>query len=273
MNRTFVTNSYSRLNIKHPGFRGSEVSFGKSFIRGATPGEADTHGHGTMCAGVVAGNKHGLAPKAKTVGVKISNDQNRAPCDSVVAGIEWVLAQPGSNNMKVINMSQYGFTGLPDVSTAVQAAIRKGLHFVTCSGNWDLDACRIQPTTAQGVISVGSIDGQMKLPTKQTDREGSNRGKCVTIFSAGSRVPTLSTHNLSETYQYFGWGTSFAAPQVAAIMANRLSAVGPQTPAQIKMWLVQTATKGQMQGELYGSPNLIAYSGVGKEILEPVKAE
>lgn len=221
-----------------------------------------------MCSGVVAGTRHGLAPRARTVGVKVSNDQNRAPCDSVVAGIEWILAQPGSNNMKVLSMSQYGFTGLPDVNTAVQTAIARGVHFVVCAGNWDLDACRIQPNYAQGVISVGSIDGNMKLPTRQTDKEGSNRGKCVTIFASGSRVPTLSTKNLSETYQWFGWGTSFAAPQVAAIIANRLSAVGPQTPAQIKDWLVRTATKGQIQGELYGSPNLIAYSGVGKEILE-----
>jgi subtilisin family serine protease len=263
------------VNLKQPGFQGSQVTFGKNFVgwRLGIPrtNDQDNHGHGTMCGGVIAGTKHGLSPEAHMIAVKIADDNNRSACDDVVAGIEWVLAQPGDNGMKVISMSHYGFTGKPDVSTAVSAAVARGLHIVVCAGNDGRDSCQVQPANARGVISVGSVNGFNKLPVKGTtdsggkEVEGSNVGKCITVFAPGTRVPTLSTKNLDPNYRYFSWGTSIAAPQVAALVANRLSAVGPQKPAQIRAWLQETATEGQVQGDILGAPNLIAFNGAGKE--------
>jgi hypothetical protein len=265
------------INTQQPGFQGSNVSFGANFVGSRTIGvkvdNQDNHGHGTMCAGVIAGGLYGLAPDAHTIAVKIADDNNRSACDDVVAGIEWVLTQPGSNSMKVISMSHYGFTGKPDVSAAVSAAIAKGIHFVVCAGNDSKDSCKVQPANAKGVIAVGSINGYNRIPVKGTsdaagkEMESTNIGECITVFAPGTRVPSLSTKNLDPNYQYFSWGTSVAAPQVAAIVANRLSAVGEQTPAQIKAWLQETATKGQIEGDLKGAPNLIAYNGAGDEIL------
>jgi Subtilase family len=268
------------LNLRQPGFKGSEVTFGKNLVHwrfGPKLSDDDLHGHGTMCAGVIAGSKHGLSPKAHTIAVKIADDQNRSACDDVVAGIEWVLEQPGNNNLKVISMSHYGFTGKPDVATAVSATVERGVHFVVCAGNDGRDSCRVQPSSARGVIAVGSINGMNKLPVKGTvdnggrEMESTNIGRCVTVFAPGTRVPTLSTKNLDPNYRYFSWGTSIAAPQVAAIVANRLSAVGAQTPAQMKAWLQETATRGQIDGDLNGAPNLILFNGAGVEILKQTK--
>ncbi|KAF1810962.1 subtilisin-like protein, partial [Eremomyces bilateralis CBS 781.70] len=247
------------INIQHPGFQGSEVRFGANMV--SRSNNNDNHGHGTMCAGVIAGKANGLSPRATTIAVKIASDQNVSQTDDVVAGIEWVLRQPGDNNMKVISMSHYGFSGVPDVSTAVAAAIRAGVHFVVCAGNDQRDSCQVQPANAVGVISVGSVNGYNALPKKPDEAQGTNIGKCVTIFAPGSRVPSLSTHNINSRYQYYSWGTSVAAPQVAALIANRLSALGPQTPADMKKWLEETATKDQIIGDLGGSPNLIAFNG------------
>ncbi|QDS76266.1 hypothetical protein FKW77_001616 [Venturia effusa] len=254
----------SGINLAQPGFRGSSVVHGKNFVRGTSP--SDLNGHGTMCAGVIAGHYAGLAPRAITTNVKIANDQDRAACDDTVAGLEWVVSQPGDNNMKVISMSQTGFTGRPDVSTAVAAAVKKGVHVVVCAGNYDVDACGVEPGNAPGAIVVGSVDPYNKFPTKWTQPEGTNVGRCVTIFAPGSKVPTLSAKNISPDYHYFAWGTSIAAPQVAALIANQLSRVGPQKPEEIRQWLVSTATKGQIVGDLRGSPNLIAYNGVGEKM-------
>jgi len=257
------------INLKNTGFRGTQMIFGANLVGSRNAmrrvSDNDIHGHGTMCAGVIAGNKHGLSPSARVVAVKIANDQNRSATDDVVAGIEWVLSQPGDNNLKVISMSHYGFTGVPDVGRAVD----RGLHFVVCAGNDGRDACRVQPSNARGVISVGSINGLNRLPVKGTsdiggrEMESTNIGRCVTIFAPGTRVPTLSAKNIDPNYQYFSWGTSVAAPQVAALIANRLSEVGKQSPAQIRSWLQSTATKGQIEGDLKGSPNLILYNGLG----------
>jgi len=207
----------------------------------------------------------------------IADDNNRSACDDVYAGIEWVLNQPGSNNMKVISMSHYGFTGKPDVSTAVAKAVERGVHFVVCAGNDGRDACLVQPSNAKGVVSVGSVNGYNKFPVKGTidavaglqgkEAESTNVGACVSVFAPGTKVPTLSAKNLDPNYKYFSWGTSIAAPQVAAIIANRLSAVGPQTPAQIREWIKKTATPGQVdEKDLKGSPNLILFSGILEDI-------
>jgi subtilisin family serine protease len=259
------------LNLRQPGFRGSNVTFGANLVHwrfGPKISNDDVHGHGTMCAGVIVGAKHGLSPKAHTLAVKIADDMNRSACDDVVKGLEWVLEQPGKNNLKVVSMSHYGFTGKPDVSTAVAAAVARGLHIVVCAGNDGHDSCRVQPSNAKGVIAVASTNGFDKIPVKGTmdaggrEMESTNIGACVTVFAPGTRVPTLSTKNLDPNYRYFSWGTSIAAPQVAAIVANRLSAVGAQTPAQMKAWLQATATKGQVVGDLKGAPNLILFNGV-----------
>jgi subtilisin family serine protease len=263
------------INLAQPGFQGSQVFPGKNFVRTSQRGATndDVHGHGTMCAGVVAG-KNGVAPEAKTYAVKIANDLNQAACDDTVAGIEWIVNQPGPNNMKVLSMSQTGFTGRPDVSAAVKAAVLKGVHFVVSAGNHGVDACGVEPSNAPGAIVVGSVDAFNRLPVKgKDDLEGTNVGRCVTVFAPGSKVPSLSAKNLSPTYYYWGWGTSIAAPQVAAVIANRLSAVGPQKPAQIKAWIQGTATKGQVEGDLKGAPNLIAFTGPGAEILAPVTVD
>jgi subtilisin family serine protease len=259
------------INLAQPGFAGSTVVHAKNFVRGTQP--SDINGHGTMCAGVIAGKYAGLAPLAKTHNVKIANDQDRASCDDTVAGIEYVVNAPGKNNMKVISLSQTGFTGKPDVATAVAAAVKKGVHVVVCAGNYDVDACGIQPSNAPGAIVVGSIEPDNSFPTKRTSPEGTNLGKCITVFAPGSRVPTLSATNISPGYRYWAWGTSIAAPQVAALIANRLSKVGPQTPDQIKKWLQATATKGQLKNDLKGSPNLIAFSGVGEALPEDAVPE
>jgi serine protease len=205
------------------------------------------------------------------------DDNNRSACDDVVAGIEWVISEPGPSNMKVISMSHYGFSGKPDVSTAVAKAIKKGVHFIVSAGNDGKDACATEPSNARGVISVGSINGYNKFPIQgQPDLigglngkvpEGTNVGPCVTIFGPGSFVPTLSTKNINPEYRYFSWGTSISAPQVAAIVANRLSAVGPLSPKEMVNWLIKAGTKGQIEEtDMRGSPNLILFSGVGEEI-------
>jgi subtilisin family serine protease len=263
------------INLAQPGFKGSQVFPGKNFVRTSQRGATndDVHGHGTMCAGVVAG-KNGVAPEAKTYAVKIANDKNQAACDDTVAGIEWVINQPGPNNMKVLSMSQTGFTGQPDVSSAVKAAVLRGVHFVVSAGNNGVDACGVEPSNAPGAIVVGSVDAFNRLPIKgKDDLEGTNIGRCITVFAPGSKVPSLSAKDMSSNYYYWGWGTSIAAPQVAAVIANRLSAVGAQRPAQIKAWIQGTATKGQVEGDLKGAPNLIAFTGPGAEILAPVTVD
>jgi hypothetical protein len=267
------------INTQHPGFAGSTVIFGGDFVSSNTrlardrsqhvPVTTDNQGHGTMCAGVIAG-KHGLAPQASTVAVRIADDSNRSACDDVVAGVEWVLSQPGPNNLKVISLSHYGFSGTPDVNSALVAAVNRGVHVVVCAGNDGGNACDVQPSNAPDVITVGSINGYNAIPqfgTTDTDGnqelEGSNVGKCVTVFAPGSKVPTLYAKNEDSEYAYFSWGTSVATPQVAAVVANQLSKVGPVSPKEMKNWIVEEATKDQIEGELKGSPNLIVFNGVG----------
>jgi cerevisin len=259
------------VKLDRPGFKGSNVSFGVNVVHD-TPDD-DLDGHGTMCAGVISGEKYGLSPEARLISVKVSSIVTHTETDHLVAGIEWVLAQPGENNMKVISMSQYGLWTLFNISASVEDAVNKGVHVVGCAGNDNVDSCNFEPARSRGVITVGSVNAFNQLPVKGTleesfvqpkqENESTNTGKCVTIFAPGSWVPSIWNHD-DPHYGFRGWGTSIATPQVAALVANRLSQVGAQTPAQIKKWLQDTATKGQIEGDLKGAPNLIAYNGLGE---------
>ncbi|KAF1990881.1 subtilisin-like protein [Aulographum hederae CBS 113979] len=263
--------------VEHPGFKGSTVVRGANFVDGGR-GD-DVAGHGTMCGGTISG-ENGVAPNARLVSVKVADDTDRSLADDVVAGINWVVSEPGPNTLKVISLSQYNFTQTPSVTGAIEAAIARGVHVVVCAGNDNRNACSTSPSNSPSAVVVGSIDAFDRIPVKSTSEqaaagiaagdmatayniEGTNLGPCLTIFAPGSMVPTLDNHVLKakDEYRYFGWGTSVAAPQVAAIVANRLSEVGPTSPTAMKEWLVSVATRGQIVGERMGSPDLIAFEG------------
>ena len=70
--------------------------------------------------------------------------------------------------------------------------------------------------------------------------------------------PDLSPNRL-VTSEYAA--TSWAAPLVSGAAALYLSAHPTASPAEVRAWLVDNATKGVMRGNLHGSPNRLLFTG------------
>jgi len=174
----------------------------------------DEHGHGTHCAGTVAGRTYGVAPQATIHAVRTMDADGRGYASLTVAALNWILEK--GLRPAVISMSLGGKrTDSRAYPLAIEKATALGIPVVVAAGNEAQDACTKQPAYIPDAITVGSsrIDDKMSV--------FSNQGPCVDIFAPGSSI--LSAGHRSDTEKKTSSGTSMACPHVAGAVASILS--------------------------------------------------
>ena len=223
--------------------------------------DADGNGHGTHCAGTIAGKKFGVAKKANIWAVKVLKSNGAGTMSDVVKGIEWAtnrhsqqveLAKSGKGRKgfkgSAANMS-LGGTKTIILDLAVNAAVDTGLHFAVAAGNDNSDSCKYSPSSAEKAITVGAS-------TLADERAFfSNYGKCNDIFAPGLNI--LSTWTGSKYAVNTISGTSMASPHIAGLIAYFLSlqpakesayAVAEITPLELKKTIIAVGTPGTLTG-------------------------
>ncbi|XVS63920.1 S8 family peptidase [Actinosynnema sp. CA-299493] len=253
-----LDNSYTYPNegegvtayIIDTGIRFSHSDFGGRAVTGRDTVDndadaTDCNGHGTHVAGTVGGTKHGMAKKAKLVGVRVLNCAGSGTYAGVIAGIDWVTA----NAVKpaVANMSLGGGADAT-VDQAVRNSIASGVTYGLAAGNENgANACNVTPARTLEAITVGS--------TTNTDARSSfsNIGTCLDIFAPGSNITSAWYSNDTATNTISG--TSMATPHVVGAAAVYLAANPTATPAQVRDALVNGATNGVVGNPGTGSPN------------------
>ncbi|ATL30203.1 S8 family peptidase [Streptomyces formicae] len=230
------------VRISHTDF-GGRASYGYDAIDNDNTAQ-DGHGHGTHVAGTVAGTLHGVAKKAKIVGVRVLNNQGSGTTAQVVAGIDWVT----KNAVKpaVANMSLGGGADSA-LDTAVRNSIASGITYAVAAGNESTDASTKSPARVAEAITVGA--------TTSTDARASysNYGSILDIFAPGSSI--TSTWNTNDTATNTISGTSMASPHVAGAAAIYLGLNPSSTPAQVSAGLVSASSTGVVGSPGSGSPN------------------
>ncbi|WP_433265765.1 S8 family peptidase [Actinosynnema sp. CS-041913] len=253
-----LDNSYTYPNegegvtayIIDTGIRFSHTDFGGRATSGRDTVDndndaTDCNGHGTHVAGTVGGTGHGVAKKAKLVGVRVLNCAGSGSYAGVIAGIDWVTA----NAVKpaVANMSLGGGADAT-VDQAVRNSIAAGVTYGLAAGNDNgANACNYSPARTTEGITVGS--------TTNTDARSSfsNTGTCVDIFAPGSNITSAWYTNDTATNTISG--TSMATPHVVGAAAVYLAANPAATPQQVRDALVNGATSGVVTNPGTGSPN------------------
>lgn len=158
----------ARVLVLDTGIDAAHVSIAKNFEQGMDfTGDSngsdytDHVGHGTHCAGTIAGVKArsgftGVAPKAKILAGRVCSEQGCSNI-AIAQGISWGIAQ----KVDVISMSLGGMWSTPAERDAVLKADQAGITVVAASGNSGTPRVSY-PAALPTVIAVGAIDNTLK---------------------------------------------------------------------------------------------------------------
>nr|ABL74285.1 cuticle-degrading serine protease [Drechslerella coelobrocha] len=216
--------------------------------------DSDGNGHGTHCAGTIAGKTYGVSKKAKVVAVKVLSAGGSGSTSGVINGMNWV-AENAEANLSVASMSLGGGKSAA-INSAVDGIFNKGITIVVAAGNENQDAKNVSPASAPNAITVGAIDSNNKRASF------SNWGTGIDVFAPG--VGVLSSWGTGDSATNTISGTSMACPHVAGLAAYYISLTeGGSEPADVAEKIISSAITDQIGSSpsLNNSPNRIAYNG------------
>jgi subtilisin family serine protease len=234
------------IYVNHPDLR-PRASWGANYAGG---NNNDGNGHGTHCAGTIAGAAHGIAKSANVIAVKVLSDSGSGSISGIVSGIQWSTSNcnPSAGNRCCMSMSLGGTSG-GTMRTAIQAAVNAGIAVIVAAGNSNANACNFFPAAYPECITVGATDAY------DYRSSFSNYGTCVDIFAPGTGITSTwydgSTAVLS--------GTSMACPHVAGEAAVLLSERA-YTPSQLRSELIARGQNNMITSPGTGSPNVLLYN-------------
>jgi serine protease AprX len=231
---------------------------------------ADSYGHGTFVAGLIAGTGaassgavKGVAPGARLVSLKIAEADGSTDVTRVLEALEWVLAFRSTYGIRVINLS-LGFTTqqsaiIDPLDFAVERVWNTGLVVVAAAGNGGSSSASV---TAPGndplVITAGSVtdkttvslgdDNVSSFSSSGPTVDGYAKpdvlapGRSVVSSRApGSTIDLANPNSAIGTAYAKGSGTSFATAITSGAAALVLSRNPQLTPDQVKHRLITTA--------------------------------
>ena len=146
------------VDFNHPDLFGwgpdGKVIGGYNFIQEDKP-PMDTHGHGTQVAGVIAadGQIVGIAPKAKILAYKVSEDGEGVSSELIIKAIEKAIEA----EVDIINISLGVNKTNAKIERAVNNALEKEIFVVTAAGNDGPELKTIgSPGRNFGSVTVGA---------------------------------------------------------------------------------------------------------------------
>ncbi|CAA9360594.1 MAG: hypothetical protein AVDCRST_MAG89-3717 [uncultured Gemmatimonadetes bacterium] len=218
----------------------------------------DCHGHGSHVAGTVGGTTYGVAKNVSIVAGRVVNCTGGGTASMAIAGMDWIARN--GKKPALVNMS-LGYGNVQSVRDAAELLVKNGFFVAAAAGNGDFagtpqDACLQSPAGAPSVMTVGA--------TTSTDQESSfsNYGLCVDILAPGSSITSLGVGSYTATGVRSG--TSMAAPHVAGVAAQYLSAVPTATPYDVTTKLNYYATVSRIRlhsaSVSGGTPNRLLFT-------------
>jgi serine protease AprX len=267
----------------------------------ATTTAADTFGHGTAVAGLVAGNGGyrdpgdplrgqyaGSAPDANLISVKVADDGGQATTLDAIYGLQFVVDHKADYDIQVVNLS-FRSTSAESYTTdpldaAVEQAWFDGVTVVAAASNLGTapDAVSYAPGNDPYVITVGATDDhgtQWKGDDIETD--WSSRGvtqdgfskpdvlapgaHIITTLAPNSAFATLCPSCVVQGAYFQVSGTSLAAPIVSGVVADLLASHPDWTPNMVKGAIVNTAA--QLRGGGIELRAMAAYWASGDQLI------
>lgn len=260
-------------------------------VNKAALGAQDGNGHGTHVVGIIKGRNGqgqyiGVAPDARVISVKISDDQGVAHESDLLRGLQWVYDNRATYNIRAANLSVSAATAESYKTSVIDAAAEQlwfnNVTVVAAAGNRGTasDAVWYAPANDPYVITVGCIDDNNTATNYLDDSvcTFSSRGTTQDgypkpdVYAPGRRIYSalagsdsvlalqMPTHISPDGKHIRLSGTSMSAPMVTGLAALLYQNVPTLTPNQVK-WLVQSTSrnytgqaKGDPAGEIHAVP-------------------
>jgi serine protease AprX len=264
-------------------------------LSGENNNAVDSYGHGTVMAGIIAGNgassqpapRTGVAPETQIISVKVAGANGSTDVSTVLAGLSWVGAFKDTYNIRVLNLS-WGVPSTQDprldpLNYAVERLWTLGVTVVVAAGNSGPGGGTIlKPGDDPLVLTTGAYDEHGDTAFSNDSVPGwSSRGPTaqgltkpdlvapgrtlVATRSPGSTVETNNPKALIAPAYIKGSGSSEATAVVSGLAALLVSAHPSWTPDQVKYALTSTAlpisgtaTATQGAGRVQGNAALSA---------------
>jgi serine protease AprX len=235
----------------------------------------DSYGHGTVMAGIIAGNGAdsadraggaytGMAPKATVVAVKVAGRNGVTDVSTVLQGMHWVSAYQEQFDIRVLNLA-WGTPStqspeLDPLNYAVERLWQQGITVVVAAGNdGPSQGTVLKPGDDPLVLTVGAYDDKQNLdPRDDSVSPWSSRGPTaqgyakpdliapgrtlIATRSFGSAVETDHPKALVSPSYIKGSGTSQAAAVTSGAAALLLQSRPGLTPDQVKQVLTSGAS-------------------------------
>jgi type VII secretion-associated serine protease mycosin len=237
----------------HPDLAGNVLAGTDLVPHGTGDGRADSDGHGTAMAGLIAAHGHGpggaqgalgIAPKAKILPIRdIAEDhgfgESAAPGEADDQATAKAIRYAVAHGAKIINISQIALGDFIEAGQAVKEAQDHGVLVFAAAGNVSaLDSKVIHPANFNWVVAVGG-----------TDRDGTQSDDSVTgseVELAAPGVDVVSTGLNGSSHQ--GTGTSDSTAIVSGVAALVWSTYPDLSAREVLYRLEATATDKDTPG-------------------------
>lgn len=220
----------------------------------------DDNGHGTHCAGILAGSGYaskgkykGIAPEANILSIKVLDDNGNGNTSDILSTVQWIIENKEVYKTRIINFSLGAIAQFREkrdpLVKAANRAIENDMIVIAAVGNsGPLKNTILSPATSRHVISVGALDDK-RTPELNDDiiAEFSSRGPTIDrikkpdLIAPGVNITSLSNTNLTGYTNLSG--TSMSAPMVSGAAALLLNENPNYTHYDIKRKLLNACSR------------------------------
>ena len=242
-------------------------------LSGENRNTVDSFGHGTVMAGIIAGDgtasgaspRTGIAPGAEIISVKVAGANGATDVSTMLAGMSWIGAFKDVYNIRVLNLS-WGVPSTQDpridpLNFAVERLWHLGVTVLVAAGNsGPATSTILKPGDDPLAITVGAYDDKGdNTPSNDTVPAWSSQGPTATGLakpdlvapgrtlvatrSPGSTVEAQNPNALIAPAYIKGSGSSEATAVTSGVVALLLQQHPLWTPDQVKYALTSTTSR------------------------------
>lgn len=234
----------SGIDYNHTEFIGRYVDNPVNFsTTGKKNDPMDDLKHGTACASIVV---RSTPDNVKVKPYKVFNSQGNASLSTIVAAVEYVLAEKDKPDIMNMSFNGYELDGENEIQNELASRlVENGITVCVSAGNDSAPSEYASPSGSEDVITVASHNSAYEFSSF------SDYGNAVDITAPGENIYAAK---LGGGYAYDFTGTSFSAPFVSAACAYVLMQNPNYTPEQIKERIKSSAVyMGEDDSYYYGS--------------------